>query len=69
MPTFYNEVDGKLEPVIKNLITTQAATTGSFIASVDIHTGLSADEVEEDLIFGMVESSEESPAGIGNWIC
>ena len=34
MPTFYNDVDGKLEAVIENLLTTQAATTGSNIASI-----------------------------------
>ena len=33
MPTFYNDVDGKLEAVIENLLTTQAATIGSNIAS------------------------------------
>ena len=69
MPTFYNDVDGKLEAVLKNLLTTQAATTGSYIKTVDIHTGLSKEDVTEDLIFGMVESAEESPAGTGNWIC
>jgi hypothetical protein len=69
MPTFYNDVDGKLEAVLKNLITTQAATTGSKIAGVTIHTGLSAEDVTDDLIFGLVESAEESPAGTGNWVC
>ncbi len=69
MPTFYNDVDGKLEAVLKNLLTTQAATTGSYIKTVDIHTGLSKEDVTEDLIFGMVESAEESPAGTGNWMC
>jgi hypothetical protein len=69
MPTFYNDVDGKVEAVLENLLTTQAATTGSNIASVAIHTGLSTDDVTEDLIFGLVESAEESPSGTGNWIC
>ena len=69
MPTFYNDVDGKLEAVLQNLLTSQAATTGSNIASVDIHTGLSAVDVTDDLIFGMVESASETPAGTGNWVC
>ena len=60
MPTFYNDVDGKLEAVLKNLLTTQAATTGSYIKTVDIHTGLSKEDVTEDLIFGMVESTISS---------
>ena len=50
-------------------IAKKAATTGSFIASVDIHTGLGTDDVEEDLIFGLVEIAEESPAGTGNGVC
>ena len=29
MPTFYNDVDGKLEAVLENLLTAQAATTDS----------------------------------------
>ena len=69
MPTFYNDVDGKLEAVIENLLTTQAATTGSNIASTTIHTGLSTADVTEDLIFALVEGAEESPAGTGNWMC
>jgi hypothetical protein len=69
MPTFYNDVDGKLEQVLNNLLIAQAATTGSNIASVDIHTGLSVADVTEDLIYGHVESAEESPAGTGNWSC
>ena len=69
MPTFYNDVDGKLEAVLKTLLTTQAATTDSNIDGVDIHTGLSVADVTEDLIFGLVESAEETPAGTGNWTC
>ena len=48
MPTFYNDVDGKLEAVLENLLTAQAATTDSNIVSVPIHTGLSASDVVED---------------------
>ena len=66
MPTFYNDVDGKLEAVLENLLTTQAATTGSNIANVTLHTGLSTADVTEDLIFALVESAEESPSGTGN---
>ena len=69
MPTFYNDVDGKLEAVLENLLTTQAATTGSNIANVPLHTGLSTADVTEDLIFALVESAEESPSGTGNWLC
>jgi len=69
MPTFYNDVDGKLEAVLKNLLTTQKATSGSNIASVDIHTGLSNEDVAEDLIFGLVESAAETPGGTGNFMC
>jgi|TARA_B110000116_G_scaffold237747_1_gene224161 hypothetical protein len=28
-----------------------------------------AEDVTDDLIFGLVESAEESPAGTGNWSC
>ena len=69
MPTFYNDVDSKLESTIKALLTAQAATSASNIASVDIHTGLSTSDIELDLIFGLVESAEENPSGTGNWIC
>ena len=69
MPTFYNDVDGKLEAVIENLLTTQPATTGSNIASTTIHTGLSTADVTEDLIFALVESASETPSGTGNWLC
>ena len=69
MPTFYNDVDGKLEAVIENLLTAQAATTGSNIASTTIHTGLSTADVTEDLIFALVESASETPSGTGNWLC
>ena len=69
MPTFYNDVDGKLEAVLENLLTTQAATTGSNIANVPLNTGLSTADVTEDLIFALVESAEESPSGTGNWLC
>ncbi len=48
MPTFYNDVDGKLEELIKELLTNQAATSGSNIVSVPIHTGLSTSDVTED---------------------
>ena len=69
MPTFYNDVDGKLEAILKNLLTTQKATTDSNLASVDIHTGLSNEDVSEDLIFGLVESAAETPGGSGNFMC
>jgi hypothetical protein len=69
MPTFYNDVDSKLESIIKNLLTSQAATSGSNISTVDIHTGLSTADIELDLIFGLVESAEETPSGTGNWVC
>lgn len=69
MPTFYNDVDGKLEAILKNLLTTQKSTSGSNIASVDIHTGLSNEDVTEDLIFGLVETAEETPSGTGNFMC
>jgi hypothetical protein len=69
MPTFYNDVDGKLEAILKNLLTTQKGTTGSNISSVDIHTGLSNEDVTEDLIFGLVEAAEETPIGTGNFMC
>ena len=69
MPTFYNDVDGKLEAVLENLLTTQAATTGSNIANVPLHTGISTADVTEDLIFALVESAEESPSGTGNCLC
>ena len=69
MPTFYNDVDGKLEAILKNLLTTQKGTSGSNIASVDIHTGLSNEDVTEDLIFGLVETAEETPGGTGNFMC
>ena len=69
MPTFYNDVDGKLEAVLENLLAAQADTTGSNIVSVPIHTGLSTADVTEDLIFALVESAEETPAGTGNWLC
>ena len=62
MPNFYNDVDGKIEAVLENLLTTQAATTGSNIANVPLHTGLSTADVTEDLIFALVESAEESPS-------
>ena len=69
MPTFYNDVDGKLEELIKELLTNQAATSGSNIVSVPIHTGLSTSDVTEDLIFALVESAEETPSDTGNWLC
>ena len=53
----------KLEAVLENLLTPQAATTGSNIANVPLHTGLSTADVTEDLIFALVESAEESPSG------
>ena len=69
MPTFYNYVDGKLDEVLESLLTTQATTTGSKIANVPLHTGLSTADVTEDLIFALVQSVKESPSGTGNWLC
>tara|TARA_B100000575_G_scaffold285561_1_gene281002 strand:- start:212 stop:508 length:297 start_codon:yes stop_codon:yes gene_type:complete len=68
MPNFYNDVDGKLEAVLENLLTNQAATTGSNIANVPLHIGLSTADVTEDLIFALVESTEETPSATGNWL-
>ena len=57
MSKFYNEVDGKLEAALENLLTIQAAKTGRKIANVPLHTGLSTADVTEDLIFALVESA------------
>lgn len=67
MPTFYNDVDGKLEAALENLVTTQKAVTGSNIASVAVHTGLSATDVDEDLIVCFAESARETFTATGTW--
>ena len=57
---YYNDVDSRLEAALENLVTTQKAVTGSSIAGVAVHTGLSAEDVPEDLIVCFAEAARET---------
>ena len=67
MPTFYNDVDSRLEAALENLVTTQKAVSGSNISSVAVHTGLSSENVPEDIIVCFAESAQETISGTGTW--
>ena len=67
MPTFYNDVDSRLEAALENLVTTQKGVTGSNIANIAVHTGLSSDDVPEDVIVCFAESANETISGTGTW--
>jgi hypothetical protein len=64
---YYNDVDSRLEAALENLVTTQKAVTGSSIAGVAVHTGLSAEDVPEDLIVCFAEAARETFTGTGTW--